>query len=177
MPIVDVGRLRRCRVGIAYCRLGHWVRSHLWRCADIVLMLGGFDGAARLEPAAPSQRASETAAATCRLAAWQMDPLPLLGYCLLLLVLLSEAVPHQAAEMPLVVQSAADAADPAVRWFSNELDLPCAPGWGGFLCNEKLLPEGWVPTDLPPVNTPVRLNPVRAPPGQPGSVRAPAASC
>ena len=81
------------------------------------------------------------------------------GYGVLLLSLLSEAVPT--AEMPLTVESAAAAADPAVRWFSNELDLPCAPGWTGFLCNEKLLPEGWVPTDLPSVTTPVRLNPVR----------------
>lgn len=85
--------------------------------------------------------------------------LPLLGPCLLVLVLL-QWVPQGGADMPVVVQSAADAVDPAERWFSNELDLPCAPGWGGFLCNEKLLPEGWVPTDLPPVNAPVRLNPV-----------------
>jgi hypothetical protein len=89
--------------------------------------------------------------------------LPLLSPCLLLLALLALLpwVPQGGADMPVVVQSAADAADPAERWFSNELDLPCAPGWGGFLCNEKLLPEGWVPTDLPPVNAPVRLNPVR----------------
>lgn len=85
-------------------------------------------------------------------------PLPLLRPCLVVVLLL---VPQAAAEMPVVVQSAQEAADPAERWFSNELDLPCAPGWGGFLCNEKQLPEGWVPTNLPPVNTPVRLNPVR----------------
>ena len=107
-----------------------------------------------------------------------MGALPLLSPCLLLLlVLCGGAVPQGGADMPVLVQSAAEAADPAERWFSNELNMPCAPGWGGFLCNVKLLPEGWVPTDLPPVNTPVRLNPVRAPPGQPGSVRAPAASC
>lgn len=82
------------------------------------------------------------------------------SYGVLLLALLTEAVPT--AEMPVLVQSAAAAADPAVRWFSNELDLPCAPGWAGFLCNEKLLPEGWVPTDLPPITMPVRLNPVRS---------------
>lgn len=107
-----------------------------------------------------------------------MGALPLLSPCLLLLlVLCGGAVPQGGADMPVLVQSAAEAADPAERWFSNELNLPCAPGWGGFLCNVKLLPEGWVPTDLPPVNTPVRLNPVRAAPGRPGSVHAPAASC
>jgi hypothetical protein len=96
-----------------------------------------------------------------------VPPLPLLRPCLLLALL--PWVPQGEADMPVVVQSAADAPDPAERWFSNQLDLPCAPGWGGFLCNEKLLPEGWVPTDLPPVTTPVRLNPVRETLGQPCS--------
>jgi hypothetical protein len=54
----------------------------------------------------------------------------------------------------------AAADDPAIRWFANELDLPCAPGWSGFLCNQKDLPLGQVPLDLPPVTEPVRLNPV-----------------
>lgn len=89
--------------------------------------------------------------------------LPALSQCSLLLSMLVEAVPQAGADsMPVMVQSAEEAADPASRWFSNELGLPCAPGWRGFLCNEKMLPEGWVPTDLPPVTEPVRLNPVRA---------------
>ena len=79
----------------------------------------------------------------------------------LALLVMIEAAPIE-PQLPKVLKSAQEAADPAVRWFSNELDLPCAPGWGGFLCNEKELPEGWVPTRLPSVEQAVRLNPVRA---------------
>jgi hypothetical protein len=41
-------------------------------------------------------------------------------------------------------QSAEEAGDPAAEWHSAPPELPCAPGWGGFLCNEKLLPLGQV---------------------------------
>ena len=76
----------------------------------------------------------------------------------LALLVMIEAAPIE-PQLPKVLKSAQEAADPAVRWFSNELDLPCAPGWGGFLCNEKELPEGWVPTRLPSVEQAVRLVP------------------
>jgi hypothetical protein len=63
---------------------------------------------------------------------------------LLLLTATSSASPDAWAE------ALRGSSDPAIKWFANERDIPCAPGWGGFLCNEKLLPLGEVPLPLPP---------------------------
>ena len=52
-----------------------------------------------------------------------------------------------------------DSKDPAIGWFANDHDIPCAPGWSSFLCNHKVLPLGEVPLPLPSVTEPVRLNP------------------
>eukprot|EP01051_Picozoa_sp_SAG22_P017745 SAG22_NODE_2810_length_2190_cov_1.417025_1_plen_112_part_00 len=38
--------------------------------------------------------------------------------------------------------------DPAKRWFETAFE-PCAPGWDGTYCNNKLLPLGEVPLPLP----------------------------
>ena len=62
---------------------------------------------------------------------------------LLLLTATSSASPDAWAE------ALRGSSDPAIKWFANERDIPCAPGWGGFLCNEKLLPLGEVPLPLP----------------------------